>query len=57
MLKEEWQCSRHSTIRFSGMKAGSLMQSRTGVPQLVSKKDILWSMDAMQLREVGNFAV
>ena len=33
------------------------MQSRTEAPQLVSKEDILWSMDAMQLREVSNFAV
>ena len=33
------------------------MQSRTKALQLVSKEDILWLMDAMQLREVGNFAV
>ena len=53
----KWQSSGHSTERFSGTKVASLMQSRTEAPQLVSKEDILWSMDAMQLREVGNFAV
>jgi len=40
-----------------GWKVADLCQCRTEAPQPVSKDDILWSMDAMQLREVGNLVV
>lgn len=40
-----------------GMKDAVCVTCRTEAPQLVSKDDILWSMDAMQSREVGNLVV
>jgi len=40
-----------------GATVADLRQFRTESPQLVSKDIILWSMDAMQLREVGNLVV